>query len=149
MLGVKMEYDNTNRGALWKISPDAPYDVVMQGNIDVNGFKRHCILIKRKNAQGQDTFEVFESIGNVKKILPEEKQNEKAPDGKGVVEVRKIDTTMGIAFWRKQKKDGEGFLSVQLSEYKVDNTNADIQKIKETFPESKVITNDLSENNEF
>ena len=132
-----MEYDNTNKGALWKVKDDAPYDVIMQGKINMNGFERNCILIKRKNAQGQDTFEVFESIGNVKKILPEDKQSEKAPDGKGVVEIRKIDTTMGIAFWKKQKKDGEGFLSVQLSEYKEDNKKDDINKIKQTFPDSK------------
>ena len=144
-----MEYDNTNKGALWKVKDDAPYDVIMQGKINMNGFERNCILIKRKNAQGQDTFEVFESIGNVKKILPEDKQSEKAPDGKGVVEIRKIDTTMGIAFWKKQKKDGEGFLSVQLSEYKVDNTKDDINKIKQTFPDSKVLTDDLPDRNEF
>jgi len=145
-----MEYDNTNKGALWKISADAPYNVVMQGKINMNGFDRNCILIKRKNAQGQDTFEVFESIGNVKKILPEDKQNEKAPDGKGVVEVRKIDTTMGIAFWRKQKKDGEGFLSVQISEYKVDEKKEkDIEAIKKVFPDSKVLTDDMPEDNQF
>ena len=144
-----MEYDNTNKGALWKVKEDAPYDVIMQGKINMNGFERNCILIKRKNAQGQDTFEVFESIGNVKKILPEDKQSEKAPDGKGVVEIRKIDTTMGIAFWKKQKKDGEGFLSVQLSEYKVDNKKDDINKIKQTFPDSKVLTDDLPDRNEF
>lgn len=144
-----MEYDNTNKGALWKVKDDAPYDVIMQGKINMNGFERNCILIKRKNAQGQDTFEVFESIGNVKKILPEDKQSEKAPDGKGVVEIRKIDTTMGIAFWKKQKKDGEGFLSVQLSEYKVDNKKDDINKIKQTFPDSKVLTDDLPDRNEF
>ena len=144
-----MEYDNTNKGALWKVKDDAPYDVIMQGKINMNGFERNCILIKRKNAQGQDTFEVFESIGNVKKILPEDKQSEKAPDGKGVVEIRKIDTTMGIAFWKKQKKDGEGFLSVQLSEYKVDNKKDDINKIKQTFPDSKDLTDDLPDRNEF
>ena len=144
-----MEYDNTNKGALWKVKDDAPYDVIMQGKINMNGFERNCILIKRKNAQGQDTFEVFESIGNVKKILPEDKQSEKAPDGQGVVEIRKIDTTMGIAFWKKQKKDGEGFLSVQLSEYKVDNKKDDINKIKQTFPDSKVLTDDLPDRNEF
>mgnify|MGYP003117250493 CR=1 FL=1 len=104
-----MEYDNTNKGALWKVKEDASYDVIMQGKINMNGFDRNCILIKRKNAQGQDTFEVFESIGNVKKISEVEKQNEKAPDGKGVVEIRKIDTTMGIAFWRKQKKMAKVF----------------------------------------
>tara|TARA_R100000773_G_C4220482_1_gene119181 strand:+ start:594 stop:1031 length:438 start_codon:yes stop_codon:yes gene_type:complete len=145
-----MEYDNTNRGALWKVKEDAPYDVIMQGKINMNGFDRNCILIKRKNAQGQDTFEVFESIGNVKKISQEEKQNEKAPDGKGVVEIRKIDTTMGIAFWRKQKKDGEGFLSVSLSEYKVDDkVEKDIKAIKNAFPDSKVLTDDLPTDNEF
>ena len=62
------EYDNTNKGALWKVKEDTPYDVIMQGKINMNGFERNCILIKRKNAQGQDTFEVFESIGIVKKI---------------------------------------------------------------------------------
>jgi len=144
-----MEYDNRNKGALWKINPDTPYNVVMQGKIDFDGFERHCILIKRKNAQGQDTFEIFESIGNVKKIMPEDKQNEKAPDGKGVVEIRKIQNTMGIAFWKRQKKDGEGFLSVQLSEYKTDNTKDDINKIKETFPESKVLTDDLPKDDGF
>lgn len=134
-----MEYDNTNKGALWKINPDAPYNVIMQGKINMNGFERNCILIKRKNAQGQDTFEVFESIGNIKKVAEEDKQNEKAPDGKGVIEVRKIDNTMGIAFWRKQKQNGEGFLSVSLSEYKVEDKKSDLDKIKETFPDSKVV----------
>ena len=139
-----MEYDNTNRGAFWKLKDGQEYNVIMQGSIDMQGFKRNCILIKRKNAQGQDTFEVFESIGNVKKVLPEEKTKDTSPDGKGIVDVRKLDTTMGIAFWRKQKKDNdETFLSVQLSEYKVDNqTNKDLDKIKETFPESKILKDD-------
>ena len=127
-----MEYDNTNRGALCKIN--------------INGFDRNCILIKRKNAQGQDTFEIFESMGNIKKISEEEKQNEKAPDGKGVVEVRKTENTMGIAFWRKSKKDGEGFLSVSLSEYKPDNVKEDIASIKKAFPDSKVLTDDMPTN---
>lgn len=141
-----MEYDNTNRGALWKINPDAPYNVIMQGKININGFDRNCILIKRKNAQGQDTFEIFESMGNIKKIPDAEKQNEKAPDGKGVVEVRKTENTMGIAFWKKNKKDGEGFLSVSLSEYKPDNVKDDIDTIKKAFPDSKVLTDDMPSN---
>ena len=139
-----MEYDNTNRGGFWKLKEGQEYNVIMQGSIDMQGFKRNCILVKRKNAQGQDTFEVFESIGNVKKVLPEEKTKDNSPDGKGIVDVRKLDTTMGIAFWRKQKKDSnETFLSVQLSEYKVDNQiNKDLNKIKDTFPESKVLKDD-------
>ena len=95
-----MEYDNTNRGGFWKLKEGQEYNVIMQGSIDMQGFKRNCILVKRKNAQGQDTFEVFESIGNVKKVLPEEKTKDNSPDGKGIVDVRKLDTTMGIAFWR-------------------------------------------------
>ena len=139
-----MEYDNTNRGGFWKLKEGQEYNVIMQGSIDMQGFKRNCILVKRKNAQGQDTFEVFESIGNVKKVLPEEKTKDNSPDGKGIVDVRKLDTTMGIAFWRKQKKDSdETFLYVQLSEYKVDNQiNKDLNKIKDTFPESKVLKDD-------
>ena len=78
------------------------------------------------------------------RLYGEEKTKDNSPDGKGIVDVRKLDTTMGIAFWRKQKKDSdETFLSVQLSEYKVDNQiNKDLNKIKDTFPESKVLKDD-------
>jgi len=128
------EYDNTNKGALFPLKE--PMEIVYEGNINMNGFQRRVILIKRKNAQGQDTFEMFESIANIKRV--EDKASEKHPDGKGVLEVRKIDKTLGVSFWRRKSKNDLNYLSVSLSEMKTEN-NSDVDKILETFEDSKVI----------
>ena len=133
MLGGKMsEYDNTNKGALFPLKE--PMEVIYEGNVNMSGFQRRVILIKRKNAQGQDTFEMFESVGNIKRV--EEKESDKHPDGKGVLEVRKVDKTLGVSFWRRKSKNDLNYLSVSLSEMKKDK---EVEKILETFEDGKVV----------
>jgi len=99
----------------------------------MSGFQRRVILIKRKNAQGQDTFEMFESVGNIKRV--QDKESDKHPDGKGVLEVRKVDKTLGVSFWRRTSKNDLNYLSVSLSEMQKDK---DVEKILETFDNAKV-----------
>ena len=52
-----MQYDNTNKGALWKIKDD--YKVIMNGNINMEGHDRRVIAVSRKNAQGEPTISLY------------------------------------------------------------------------------------------
>ena len=99
-----MEYDQTNKGALWKIQED--YKVVRQGKINMNGNDRRVIAVSRKNAMGKPIVSLYEEIAN---IVPHEGNSENSPSAKGVIDVRKTDTTKSVGVWKKHKKDGEEF----------------------------------------
>ena len=107
-----MEYDQTNKGALWKVQDD--YKVVRQGKINMNGNDRRVIAVSRKNAQGKPIISLYEEIAN---IAPHEGEAQNSPSAKGVIDIRKADTTKSIGVWKKLKKDGEEFWSVSLSDY--------------------------------
>ena len=113
-----MQYDNTNKGALWKLKEE--YKVVMNGNINMEGHDRRVIAVSRKNAQGEPIISLYEEIGNLKKY---DSENEKSPTAKGLVDIRKLESTKSIGAWIRTKKDGEEFWSVSLSDYVTEKKN--------------------------
>ena len=121
-----MQYDNTNKGALWKIKDD--YKVIMNGNINMEGHDRRVIAVSRKNAQGEPTISLYEEIGNLKK---HESENDRAPSAKGVLDVRKLENTKSVGAWKKNKKDGEEFWSISLGDY-VSQTNEKTEDLDNT-----------------
>jgi len=135
-----MQYDNRNKGALWKIKDN--YKVIMNGNINMEGHDRRVIAVSRKNAQGEPTISLYEEIGNLKK---HESENDRAPSAKGVLDIRKLENTKSVGAWKKNKKDGEEFWSISLSDYEtkgqnndndivMDNDNTHLSEIEDDIP---------------
>tara|TARA_R100001369_G_scaffold72033_1_gene99987 strand:- start:64 stop:483 length:420 start_codon:yes stop_codon:yes gene_type:complete len=131
----KMQYDNTNKGALWNIKED--YKVVKNGTINMDGNDRRVIAVSRKNARGEPIISLYEEIGNLKK---NESDNEKSPTAKGILDVRKLESTKSVGVWKRNKKDGEEFWSVSISDYSTGSDTIQTQDLDNT-----TITEDLDD----
>mgnify|MGYP003116079696 CR=1 FL=1 len=130
-----MQYDNTNKGALWNIKED--YKVVKNGTINMDGNDRRVIAVSRKNARGEPIISLYEEIGNLKK---NESDNEKSPTAKGILDVRKLESTKSVGVWKRNKKDGEEFWSVSISDYSTGSDTIQTQDLDNT-----TITEDLDD----
>jgi len=109
------QYDNTNSGALFELREGEEPKVVKQGTINIEGKDRRVLAINRKNAQGQDVTVLVQEIATIK---PNVSDNDKAPNGKGIVEVNTPSKNMAIAVWDRQSAKGNNYLSVKIQEYK-------------------------------
>jgi len=133
-----MQYDNTNKGALWKTKEE--YKVVKNGTINMNGNDRRVIAVSRKNARGEPIISLYEEIGNLKK---NESDNEKSPTAKGLLDVRQLESTKSVGVWKRNKKDGEEFWSVSISDYSTTSESQDNQNNQDL--DNTTISEDLED----
>jgi len=106
------QYDETNRGVLFNISED--WSLTQQGKININGESLRVIGVKRLNKEGKEIIELYRAMGTLKKA---EKNGEKDPDAKGVVNALVDKGAMIISAWRENSERGNKYISLRLREF--------------------------------
>ena len=101
-----MEYDNTNRGAVFP--PLEQQRLLLTGSMDFDGEgKKSLALITDTDKQGRDVFVVYQRVGVLymnEDAMPENKQ----PAYSGP-----MDGDMRLAAWRAESDKGTKFLSLR------------------------------------
>ena len=94
--------DNTNSGILYKNTDD--WKIIQQGKLNIEGDEQRIIGVSRKNKDGQPMVELYRAIGTLKKN--EDKQSDKSPNAKGVVNKVMDKGAMTISGWKETSEAG-------------------------------------------
>ena len=121
------QYDETNRGVLFNISED--WSLTQQGKININGESLRVIGVKRLNKEGKEIIELYRAMGTLKKA---EKNGEKDPDAKGVVNALVDKGAMIISAWRENSERGNKYISLRLREFSNDGNMQNKQVSQQT-----------------
>ena len=116
-----MAKDNTNSGILYKNSDD--WKIIQQGKLNIEGEEQRIIGVSRKNKDGQPMVELYRAIGTLKKN--EDKQSEKSPNAKGVVNKIKDSGAMTISAWKEISEAGNPYTSLKVREFSSDSSYND------------------------
>ena len=116
-----MSKDNTNSGILYKNSDD--WKIIQQGKLNIEGEEQRIIGVSRKNKDGQPMVELYRAIGNLKKN--EDKQSDKSPNAKGVVNKIKDSGAMTISAWKEISEAGNPYTSLKVREFSSDSSYTD------------------------
>ena len=116
-----MSKDNTNSGILYKNSDD--WKIIQQGKLNIEGEEQRIIGVSRKNKDGQPMVELYRAIGTLKKN--EDKQSEKSPNAKGVVNKIKDSGAMTISAWKEISEAGNPYTSLKVREFSSDSSYTD------------------------
>ena len=108
-----MTYDNTNSGALFPMNES--WNIIQQGKLNIDGHDHSVIAVKRKNRNGEEILDLFQSIGTLKPNEQKSKDND--PDAKGVIENVQDQGAKRIAAWKKTSEGGNAFLSLAISDF--------------------------------
>ena len=116
-----MQKDNTNSGILYKNSDN--WQIIQQGKLNIDGDEQRIIGVSRKNKDGQPMVELYRAIGTLKKN--QDKQSEKSPNAKGVVNKIKDTGAMTISAWKETSEAGNQYTSLKVREFSSDSTYTD------------------------
>jgi uncharacterized protein (DUF736 family) len=116
-----MSKDNTNSGILYKNSDD--WKIIQQGKLNIEGEEQRIIGVSRKNKDGQPMVELYRAIGTLKKN--EDKQSDKSPNAKGVVNKIKDSGAMTISAWKEISEAGNPYTSLKVREFSSDSSYTD------------------------
>ena len=116
-----MSKDNTNSGILYKNSDD--WKIIQQGKLNIEGEEQRIIGVSRKNKDGQPMVELYRAIGTLKKN--EDKQSDKSPNAKGVVNKIKDSGAMTISAWKEISEAGNSYTSLKVREFSSDSSYTD------------------------
>ena len=116
-----MQKDNTNSGILYKNSDN--WQIIQQGKLNIDGEEQRIIGVSRKNKDGQPMVELYRAIGTLKKN--EDKQSDKSPNAKGVVNKIKDSGAMTISAWKEISEAGNQYTSLKVREFSSDSTYTD------------------------
>ena len=116
-----MSKDNTNSGILYKNSDD--WKIIQQGKLNIEGEEQRIIGVSRKNKDGQPMVELYRAIGTLKKN--EDKQSEKSPNAKGVVNKIRDSGAMTISAWKEISEAGNPYTSLKVREFSSDSSYSD------------------------
>jgi uncharacterized protein (DUF736 family) len=116
-----MTKDNTNSGILYKNSDD--WKIIQQGKLNIEGEEQRIIGVSRKNKDGQPMVELYRAIGTLKKN--EDKQSDKSPNAKGVVNKIKDSGAMTISAWKEISEAGNPYTSLKVREFSSDSSYTD------------------------
>jgi hypothetical protein len=105
--------DNTNSGILFQNTDD--WKIVQQGKLNLKGEEHRIIGVNRKNKDGQPIVEIYRAMGTLK--ANDEKQGDKSPDAKGVVNVITDSGAMTISAWREKSDNGNSYTSLKVREF--------------------------------
>ncbi len=101
-----MDYDNTNRGAVFP--PMEQQKLLLTGSIDFDGNgKKSLAFVTDTDKQGRDVFVVYQRVG-VLYMNEDATEDNKQPAYSGP-----MDGDMRLAAWRAESKDGNKFLSLK------------------------------------
>lgn len=105
--------DNTNSGVLFNNTDD--WKIVQQGKLNIEAEEHRIIGVKRNNKDGQPIIELYRAIGTLK--ANPDKQGDKSPDAKGVINKIIDKGAMTISAWRDKSQSGNPFTSLKLRDF--------------------------------
>ena len=111
-----MQRDNTNSGIMYKNTDD--WQIVQQGKLNLDGEEHRIIGVKRKNKDGQPMIEIYRAMGTLK--ANDDKQGDKSPDAKGVVNKIMDKGAMTISAWKETSEAGNAYTSLKTREFTSD-----------------------------
>ena len=115
-----MQRDNTNSGILYPNSDD--WKIIQQGKLNIDGEDHRIIGVKRNNKEGQPMVELYRAIGTLK--ANGDKQGDKSPDAKGVVNKVMDQGAMTISAWKETSEAGNSYTSLKTREFTSHDQNA-------------------------
>ena len=113
--------DNTNSGILYKNTDD--WKIIQQGKLNIDGEEQRIIGVSRKNKDGQPMVELYRAIGTLKKN--EDKQSDKSPNAKGVVNRVMDKGALTISAWKETSEAGNPYTSLKVREFSSDSSYSD------------------------
>ena len=116
-----MQKDNTNSGILYKNTDD--WKIIQQGKLNIEGDEQRIIGVSRKNKDGQPMVELYRAIGTLKKN--EDKQSDKSPNAKGVVNRVMDKGALTISAWKETSEAGNPYTSLKVREFSSDSSYSD------------------------
>lgn len=129
-----MEYDNTNRGAVFP--PMDQQRLVLTGSIDIDGDgKKGLALVTDTDKQGRDVFVVYQRAG-VLYLNKDATDENKKPAYSGP-----MDGDMRIAAWRSESDKGVKFLS--LKREPTQSSNGQAAPAPSPAPQQAVVADDI------
>jgi len=132
--------DDTNSGILFKNTDD--WTIIQQGKLNIDGGDHRIIGVKRLNKEGNPIVELYRAIGTLK--VNEDKQSEKSPDAKGVINKITDLGAMTISAWKEKSEKGNAYTSLKLREFS-NEYNQDTQEQTEAESEKDVLGEDLDD----
>jgi len=129
--------DNTNSGILFQNTDD--WKIVQQGKLNLKGEEHRIIGVNRKNKDGQPIVEIYRAMGTLK--ANDDKQGDKSPDAKGVVNVISDTGAMTISAWREKSDNGNSYTSLKVREF----TNEQKSNEQKPSPPINPVTDDLDD----
>lgn len=105
--------DDTNTGILFNNSDD--WKIIQQGKLNLEGLEQRIIGVKRLNKEGQPIVELYRAIGTLK--ANDDKQSEKSPDAKGVVNKLADNGALTISAWKETSEKGNSYTSLKCREF--------------------------------
>ena len=107
-----MDYDNTDRGSLFK--PRADESLLVQGKLNSDGDEFRLVVIKASLPDGGTARDVYQKVGTM--YENDKSLNEKSPDFSGPITLQGQDKRR-IAAWKTVSKDGNTkFLSARIGD---------------------------------
>ncbi len=107
-----MDYDNTDRGSLFK--PRADESLLVQGKLNSEGSEYRVAIVKASLPDGGTARDVYVKVGTM--YENDKSLNEKAPDFSGPVTMPSQEKRR-IACWKTISKDGNTkFLSARIGD---------------------------------
>ena len=105
--------DENNTGVLFKNTDQ--WTIIQQGKLRVDNTEQRIIGVKRLNKDGKPIVELYRAIGTLKSN--EEKQTEKSPDAKGVINRIVDNGAMTISAWKETSERGHSYTSLKCREF--------------------------------
>jgi len=125
--------DDTNTGILFNNSDD--WKIIQQGKLNLEGLEQRIIGVKRLNKEGQPIVELYRAIGTLK--ANDDKQSEKSPDAKGVVNKLADNGALTISAWKETSEKGNSYTSLKCREFSNEYNQDDKNEEKQNNEESK------------
>ena len=116
--------DDNNSGRLFKNSDD--WTIIQQGKLIIENTEQRIIGVKRLNKEGKPIVELYRAIGTLKSN--EEKQSEKSPDAKGVINKLLDKGALTISAWKETSEKGNAYTSLKCREFSNDYNQDDKSK---------------------
>jgi len=106
------DYDNTDRGSLFK--PRADESLLVQGKLNSDGDEFRLVVVKASLPDGGTARDVYQKVGTM--YENDKSLNEKSPDFSGPITLGGQDKRR-IAAWKTVSKDGNTkFLSCRIGD---------------------------------
>ena len=127
--------DDNKIGILFKNSDD--WTIIQQGKLIIENTEQRIIGVKRLNKEGKPIVELYRAIGTLKSN--EEKQSEKSPHAKGVINKLLDKGALTISAWKETSEKGNAYTSLKCREfsndYNQDNKSKDEEVTNQTIVE--------------